>query len=419
MQIIYHLSIYLYYFIVFLFSFFTAKGKLWINGRKDFRKEITKYNFRDAQWIWFHCSSLGEFNDGRTLIDAIKERYPHYKIILTFFSPSGYENKKNYPNADLVLYLPLDTKSNSRFFIQTINPCLAFFIRNDIWYNYLNELNNRNIPAFLVSFTLNSKSKFLKFPLKQLYKKAFQNFQAIFVQDEQSKIIMDKVLLNNSTINAGNLRADIVSGIAETYYKNSFIEKFIDGKFCIIAGSSHKKDKDVFIETYLRMKNKNIKWIIVPHEINSSEIVNVKKILHNYMILLSESDTINSPTLPDILWVNEVGILSKIYRYADIVFIGGGFGKSGIHSILEPAVYGCPVCFGPNHREYPEAIYLINSGGAEIISDSNELEKFILKYSQNKNLLLEINQKNKTYLNENTGATINVLNYLQQYNFIK
>ncbi len=380
-----------------------------MRGRIGLNDRIRNINFKESKWIWFHCSSLGEFNDGRILIDAIKKELPGNKILLTFFSPSGYEAIRHYSGADEILYMPLDTRQNTVFFLNTVKPHAIFFVRNDIWPHYVTEAKKRNIPLFLVSFQLSVRSKFLRFPQKYFYKKIFKKYNAVFVQDIISYEFLLKNKISNNLKLAGNLRIDTVCKTSSEDIKLELIEKFINGKFCVIGGSVLQKDSQIMEKVILNWKNDSVKWIIVPHEINDKKIKNLKKVFKDEMILFSEIGDLKGHE--KILYVNSVGILSTLYRYAQIAFIGGGFTKVGIHSIIEPAVFGCIICFGPVYRNLPEATDMLNFQGAFIVNNKVELENLILKMinSEERKIMAE---KNRNYIVCRQGATAKVVRHV-------
>lgn len=413
---LYNIGIYVYGFLVYVISFFSEKASKWVNGRKNWETELNNA-IKNHSWIWIHCSSFGEFQDGKCFIDRVKQKYPQHKIILTFFSPSGYDAVCNYTGVDLVMYLPLDTKLNAISFLDILNPVFVFFIRNDIWPNFVIEINNRNIPLFLISMTLSEKSNFFKWPQNKFYKEIFKRFTAIYVQDTFSENAMKKNNFNKNVVVAGNSRVDRIVELYKESIEMNEISEFVDGGFCVILGSSLAKDQEMFLEVYDRLNNQNIKWIVVPHEINEHEMLMVKKRMKNKMICFSSIDS--EGTQANLLWINKVGVLAKVYKYAHVAFIGGGFNKIGIHNILEPAIYGCAICFGPNHRNYTEAKELLDSGGAEVIRNVDELSAFILKIESNENLRKEIRANNSSYVLQNKGATERVIKHLVERNFVK
>jgi len=381
-----------------------------VSGRKNWRERFASIDFTKDKWVWFHSSSLGEFNDGKCIIEAYKKKYPHIKILLTFFSSSGYEYEKNYPYVDMVCYMPMDTKSNAAFFLDTLKPAAAFFIRNDVWPNYVLECAARNIPVFLVSFVLNANSTFLKFPLRNFYRNVFRKYNAIFVHEAVSKKLLDENHFNDRVIVSGNSRIDWVIGIQQAPFHDAGIEKFIAGNFCCISGSTLAKEREIFLEVFAKNQSADIKWIIVPHDIDQQEIKNAKETFKDKMICLSEIQNLNSGH--SLLWIDSVGILAKVYRYTDIAFIGGGFIESGIHSILEPAVYGCQVCFGPCYRDYKSANDMLAYGGAKVVNNAEELQAYIMTYKNDKALLEKRKSENINYISQSAGATQMMLDYL-------
>lgn len=415
-MIFYNAFIALYGFAIWVASFFNPKAAKWIEGRKDWKKKLGTYNFSGSNWVWFHCSSFGEFQEGRNVIEQFRKQYPGYKILLTFFSPSGYEATRNFKGTDVTLYMPLDSSTNAGFFLDTIKPKAIFFIRTDIWPNYINAASERNIPLFLVSFTINQQSSFLKLPVSGFYKSAFQKFTCIFVQNQQSFNILQSAGFNRNTIVTGSTRMDRIADISKESFDGAAIEKFVQNKFCVIAGSTHTKDVELFLETYAALKNEDIKWILVPHDIHEEEIQTLQNSLGAEMVRFSE--IAKSARAAKVLCIDKVGFLAKIYRYTTLAYVGGGFLKTGIHNILEPAVYGCPVSFGPNYNRTPEAFDLMASGGAETITTSAQLIAFINKYRNNPSLLKQVQQKNSNYVYQNAGATAKTLAYLGQHNYI-
>jgi 3-deoxy-D-manno-octulosonic-acid transferase len=317
---------------------------------------------------------------------------------------------KNHPVADSVSYLPLDTAENAFFFLERIQPKAVFFVRNDIWPNYINECYQRQIPVFLVSFTLNENSKFVSFFLKNFYRKTFQKISKIFVQDKFSEQILRQHAFNSQVFVAGNSRVDKVAAISNEKFHNREIELFTHGEFIVIAGSTHSYDLQLFIAAFSILKGERIKWIIVPHEIDKREMSMLKRILDKDIVCLSEFER----RLGDekLLLIDSVGMLSRIYRFTDLAFVGGGFNSSGIHSVLEPAIYGCPVCFGPRHKNYAEVLEMLRTGGARVVNNVNELVQFIMKFKNDSLLLRETVDKNKSYVSQSVGASEKILNEL-------
>jgi 3-deoxy-D-manno-octulosonic-acid transferase len=409
---IYGIIIRLYYLAIFGASPFNAKAKKWMVGRRRWRKQLGTIDFLKHKWVWFHCSSFGEFQDGKSLMETFAKQHPDIKILLTFFSSTGFELQKDYTGASAICYLPLDTAGNAAFFLDTVKPMAAFFIRHDIWPNFVRACADRNIPDCLVSFTLNTESGFLKFPLKNFYRSIFQCYTCIFVQYPEDENILRQNVFSSNIIVSGNSRIDRIVEAGKENRQLSVMDEFVKDSFCVIAGSTHARDREIILETYGKLKTENIKWIIVPHEIDVLEIERARNVLKDEMAVYSQSKQVDGKA--KLLWIDQVGILAHLYRYADIAFIGGGFSKAGIHSILEPALYGCAVCFGPNHRQYKEALDLMNGEGASLVNDTNELAGFILKFKNDNTLLARVKALNSGYILNAPGASKNIMQYLEE-----
>jgi len=393
----YELLIHCYAALIRLAAPFSKKAERWANGRKDWTGRLKSFAAAGGPFIWFHCCSLGEFEDGKAVIEAVRKRYPGFKIVLTFSSPSGYEARKQYEHADEIMYLPADTRSNAERFIASLHPALAVFVRNDIWKNYLEALKQKEIPVMLLSFQMGRDSNFIKWPQSRLYKKAFGLFDELLVQDHKTAALMTEKLGITKAIVTGNMR---INNICEASGKDVFlpeIEKFIGNNFCVIAGSTLKRDESLFLETYGSMPFQGIRWIIVPHEIDEQAITSACR-KSKRMIRYSEIEKLSEAH--DLLWIDNVGMLPTLYRYAQIAFVGGGFNRIGVHNILEPAAYGCPVALGPRHRNYPEALELLNRKGIAIIKNMKELKSFILEYSSDSRLLAGVQEANRRYVFE-------------------
>jgi 3-deoxy-D-manno-octulosonic-acid transferase len=412
----YGIIIRVYFLVINIAALFSAKAQKWVVGRRNWREKIAAVDFSQNQWLWFHFSSYGEFQDGQYLIELIRKQYAEYKILLTFFSSTGIELTQQYKGADYICFLPLDTANNADFMIKHVKPQCMFFIRNDIWPNYIWEARKNNVPVFLAIFALNASSSFLKFPVRAFYQKTFRKFTAVFTQDATTCELLSANSFNENVIVTGNARVDRVLEIGREEFKNSNVENFISGGFCFLAGSTHIDDRKLFVETFLKLENEAIKWIIVPHEIDTDEKEAARKQLGDKVIFYSEASQLNEKA--KLLWVDHVGILAQLYRYADVVFVGGGFDRGGIHSMIEPLVYGCPVCFGPENRSYKEVTDLIASGGAAVVHNSQDLSAFVLKYKQQKELLAATKQANRDYLLKAGGASSKILSYLDEKGYL-
>ncbi|MBK9479538.1 MAG: hypothetical protein IPP56_16270 [Bacteroidetes bacterium] len=369
----YSIILYFYYLIILLLSPFNKKAKRWITGRKKWESELEKKIKKGENWIWFHCSSLGEFEDSCEVFFKIQTEYPTNRTILTVFSPSAFEVLKQSGLFDIIFYLPLDTKANAKAFIEIVKPQLVLFSRSELWLNILVELQARKIPLFLISLKLNNKSNFLKWPFRKFYRNCFKTFDVIYCQNLETQKLLIAYFNVSTTLITGNTRFERIYNQSQSKITFPDIENFVLDSFVIVYGSSLPKDEKFFLKTYDSLKKLNLKWIIVPHEIEKSIIA--KKLNSRNVIHFSKIKELHQ--FHDILIIDSVGILKHIYQYAHIAIIGGGFDKIGIHNIIEPAVYGNQIAFGPNHKNYDEAIQLLNLGGAIIYKNNEELKRII------------------------------------------
>jgi 3-deoxy-D-manno-octulosonic-acid transferase len=407
----YNFAIALYAFVAGLVSPFHKKAKRMIAGQKKTFDILQRNIDLQAKYIWFHAASLGEFEQGRPLIEKIKKEQPEYKILLTFFSPSGYEVKKNYPLADVICYLPFDRKKNVKTFLDLAKPVMAVFIKYEFWENYLTELKKRSIPAYIVSALFRPNQVFFR-PYGKNYREILRNYDCLFVQDENSKQLLAKYGIRNVTV-SGDTRFDRVHEIYTQRKDLPLIDKFLNqagaaGKTVLIAGSTWPKDEELILP-YFNQKP-DIKLIIAPHEITESRIRAITAQLKRPYLLYSQ--LAETPAVEaDCLIIDCFGLLSSIYRYGQIAYIGGGFG-AGIHNTLEAAVYSIPVVFGPNYQRFKEAKDLIAAGGGISIASADEFNSRIndlLDYSQ---LLKETGSKAGAFVCRNLGATEKIFNDL-------
>lgn len=357
---------------------FNPKARLWVNGRKDWRKQLIGKRNMDDNWLWFHCASLGEYEDSCEIVLEIRKKQPQLKALLTFFSPSGYEPLKNSKDFDFIMYLPADKPSNVTDFLTILQPTVVFFSRSELWLNYTTEIRKRNILFFLISFRCSNNSNFLKWPATIIFKQCLNSFDHIFCQNKESqKLLADVFQINNTSI-MGNPRFERVYKQSFANKEMSKIAEFSSNHYTIVAGSILPKDlKNILGLVDFFCSNNQIRLIIVPHEIIQSEIEKI--ILNNPKQILKHSDNQQIVNAHKIMIVDHVGSLKHIYKYADLAIIGGGFNKIGIHSIIEPAIYGLVSIFGPNHRSYPEALALLALKGALIYRNKEELKQFILE----------------------------------------
>ena len=406
---LYNFVIQLYYFLIKISSLAgNKKAQRWIEGRKNLISELKQKINSPEKHIWMHCASLGEFEQGRPVIEKLKEKYPGKKIIVTFFSPSGYEIRKNYDKADLVTYLPLDTKSNAIKFIELINPEIVIFVKYEYWYHYLDELSKKNIPVILISAILNENHWLFKWYGK-MHLKILKTISHFFVQDVNTKQLLNDSKIENVTV-AGDTRFDRVWDVVLDSKKIPLVEKFINNKRCIVAGSTWINDVDI-ISNYLN-NNTEIKLVIAPHEINQASL----NYIENNFDDTTRFSKSNEETVSgfNVLIIDNIGMLSSLYGYADVTYVGGGFGK-GIHNILEPAAHAKPVIFGPNHKKFREAGILINSGAGFEINNADELKSTLDKLFSDENYLKKCSVKGGDFVRSNRGATERIINNL---NFI-
>ena len=401
-------------FILKIVGLFSKKIKLFVEGRKSVFKILSnKIKYYDKT-IWFHAASLGEYEQGLPVMERIKSRFPNHLIVLTFFSPSGYEVRKNNTLADVTVYLPLDTQTNVEQFMKIVRPDMAFFIKYEYWPNYLNALQNREIPTYLISGIFREKQVFFKW-YGGFYRKALDAFEHFFVQNSSSKELLLKLGITNVTV-SGDTRFDRVFAILNQNNQLDFIEKFKNNTLTVVVGSSWPKDESLLVD-YMNSSN-NVKFIIAPHNINKDHIAGLKNQISKKTMLFS---SINFNDLDasklneyDVLIIDTIGILTKIYSYADIAYVGGGFGKPGVHNILEPATFGVPIIIGPNYSHFAEATALVKMEGCTSISNQEELNETFDKLLQNSDIRLEKGHICSTFVEMNKNATEIIMNYIIQ-----
>jgi 3-deoxy-D-manno-octulosonic-acid transferase len=408
MKLIYKLSIFLYSIAIKIASAFNTKAKLWMNGRKSiFSKIEFALKSNSSPIIWFHCASLGEFEQGRPLIEQIKKQHPSYKIFLTFFSPSGYEIRKNYSEADYVFYLPMDTRSNAKKLISILDPQAAFFIKYEFWFNYLNELKNKNVPSYLISGIFREKQHFFK-PYGSWFKKQLGCFTHFFLQDKSSELLLHSIGYKNTTI-TGDTRFDRVFEISKNITSFPIVKQFCNNDKVFIIGSSWKEDEQMIVDCSNELRS--YKLIIAPHEIDNHHIDFIENKFNSFgkCIRYSNATDLNINNA-NVLIIDNMGMLSSLYQYGTIAYIGGGFGK-GIHNILEAATFGLPIIFGPNYSKFLEAKELIIKKGAFSIKDAKDLAA-TFHYLNNSSNLNSAAETSKAYIQTNIGATSKILSFL-------
>lgn len=382
-------------------------------GRKQTFQIIAHGISTEDKTIWFHCASLGEFEQGVPVMESLRTSHPEHKIVVSFFSPSGYENKKNTPLADVVVYLPMDTKSNAKKFIDKVHPSLVFFVKYEFWPNYLIELKRQEIKTLLISGVFKKEQIFFK-PYAGFMRKALDSFDHFFLQDKLSKELLQTIGITNTSV-SGDTRFDRVSRQIEMDNTLDFIAHFKKDHVCIVCGSTWEEDQDLLLE-YINQAPKHVKFIIAPHAIDAPKISALRKRIKKQSVLYSQSiakGNTDSIETAHIFIIDTIGLLAKIYSYADVVYVGGGAGTKGLHNILEPATFGVPIVIGKNYNNFPEAVKLRSLAGLFSAENSTECKTILNK------LVEDSNFRNKTgmicghFVDSNTGATKKIVAYLK------
>ena len=456
MWLFYDTTIFFYGLALRIAALFNPKARLWVRGRlaehksrqsavggrQSFINQKSEIRNQSTPLAWFHCASLGEFEQGRPVIEAFRAKYPDWKILLTFFSPSGYEVRKNYEGADIIRYLPLDTPRNAREFIDTFRPELAVFVKYEFWYRYIDRLHRENIPTYLISGIFRPTQHFFR-SYGSWARKQLAKFSHFFVQDESSEHLLQRIGLRNVTV-SGDTRFDRVAAIAENGREFPLVERFARGRKVVVAGSTWPADEELLIQ-WLAQAGEEIRLIIAPHEVGTQRVQALCKQVGSPQPLDPKSEASSgsaasshstrsdemdikhplgqsegsacalfSDLTPDtasgarVLIVDGIGYLSHLYRYATVAYIGGGFGV-GIHNILEAATFGKPVIFGPNYEKFREAKDLVRLKGAYPVHDEQELKQVCSGLLEDENLYLSASEKCKAYVSLNRGATAMIL----------
>lgn len=406
MILFYRFSILIYSLLIKFASLFNKKAKLRYNGVKYTFKILKNYNSKKT--IWFHCASVGEFEQGRPLIEKIKSEKPDYQVAISFFSPSGFELRKNFELADIVFYLPADTQKNAQKLIKLLKPEIVVFVKYEFWFWILKELKKQKIPTYLISGIFRKNQPFFKF-YGNFYRKILLNFTHLFVQNNESKNLLESVNIKNVTI-TGDTRFDRVYEISKNIKSFPLIETFTKNSLVFIAGSTWKKDEEIIFSFINNNTNENFKFIIAPHEIKKENIKRIKSLSKKRTILYSEA---NNENINDakVLIINNVGMLSSLYSYCDIAYVGGGFG-SGIHNTLEAAVFGIPIIFGNKYYKFEEAKELIKQKAAFSIKNQKEFNSILNDFVDNKAFREKSGRQAREHIKENIGATNQIMKYL-------
>ena len=406
MLFLYNLVISIAGFFLKIVALFSPKIKLFVNGRKNVFSILEEKIKPSDKTIWFHSASLGEYEQGLPVIEKIKEKYPDHKIIVTFFSPSGYEVRKNNTVADVTVYLPLDTKSNAKQFLKLAHPELVFFIKYEFWLNYLKELETSKTPAYLISGIFRDNQMFFKW-YGGFYRKALKAFTYFFVQNESSKEKIEAIGFHNVIV-SGDTRFDRVNAILGRDNTLDFIENFKNDSPTIVIGSSWPKDEALLAE-YINQAPEHVKFIIAPHNIKPDQITSLKSQITKSTVLFSEKRDLDLSGY-NVFIIDTIGLLTKIYSYGTIAYVGGGFGNPGIHNILEPATFGIPIVIGPNYSNFAEAVQLVALEGCITISNSKELKETLDRLLNDTNFFEEKSSICRSYIQDNKGATNTIMN---------
>lgn len=392
---------------------FSPKIRKGVEGRNHTFDILKTANITDQKNLWFHCASLGEYEQGLPVFTAIKNKFPNHNLVLTFFSPSGYEIRKSNPITSIVCYLPLDTKSNAKAFIDIVKPELSVFVKYDIWPNYINEIHKNNLKVILISALFRSNQIYFK-SYGKIMTNTIKKFSHIFTQNQKSIDLLKKINCSSFSI-SGDTRFDRVSNQLLTNNTLDFIEAFKDQKLCVVFGSSWKEDAELFIDFI--NKYPHYKYIIAPHNISKSECGFLSDHISSKTIFYSNYKKSELKTA-NCFVIDTIGLLSKIYAYADISYVGGGIGNSGLHNILEPAAFGSPIIIGKNYKNFPEAESLIKMKGVYVVKNKSEFESIILKFTDDKRFRDLTSDITKNYIIDNKGATQHIVDVILKRKFI-
>jgi len=409
--LVYHLFLWSYGLVINLVAPWNIKARRWLEGRIGILDKV-KLAFKEekAPIVWMHCASLGEFEQGRPVLEVLRQNHPNCKFLLTFYSPSGYEVRKNYEGADYIFYLPMDSAVHSKKFIEIVKPVFVLWVKYDYWYYYLKNLKSRNVPVVLVSGLFRKDHVFFRW-YGGLQRKMLECFTHFFVQTEGSVDRLEKLgIVSNVTV-SGDTRFDRVIDIAEQFETIPLIEQFCGTQSVIVAGSTWLEDEEEI--DHFANSNPQLKFIIAPHEIDEERLKEIEALFES-TIRYSQLETINPDHTPNVLIVDNIGLLSRLYRYATIAFVGGGFGDDGVHNVLEAAVYGKPVIFGPVYDRYIEAVELVGSGGGFSIENALEAEELLNSLLGNVQEYTQACDASREYVYSKRGATEKILQVIQE-----
>ncbi len=411
MQAMYTFFIQMYGFAVSIAAHFNPKAKLWISGRKNWKFKMKQAISSDDKIIWVHCSSLGEFEQGRPVMEKIKKEFPNHKLAVSFFSPSGFEIRKDYQGADFIFYLPLDTPKNTKRLIKILHPEVLILVKYEYWYNLLNRLQKKKIPVIVISAVIKEDHLFFR-PFANWFQKRISGINHFFVQDNDSQNLLESIGIEQVTV-SGDTRFDRVKEIMESNPKLDFMENFKGNSKLIVAGSTWPEDEEILIKFIGEKLPNDWKLIFAPHNIHEKEIKSLSEKISKKTAIYTKSDE-NQIRNAQIMIVDTVGMLTKIYAYADISYVGGGFTKTGVHNTLEPAVFGVPVIFGPNYENYFEAIDLLENKGAIRFIDQYDFDQKMLNLIENEDERKHRGNAAENYIQKKPNSTELIMEYLKK-----
>ncbi|WP_103072478.1 3-deoxy-D-manno-octulosonic acid transferase [Aquimarina sediminis] len=387
----------------------SPKLKLFVNGRKTVFLTLENHFSKDDRVLWFHCASLGEYEQGVPVMEVLKKKYPNHKLLVTFFSPSGYEVKKNSTLADVIVYLPIDTKSNVKRFVQCVKPELAIFVKYEFWPNYLKELKAEGIPVVFISTAFRENQAFFKW-YGGFMRKALRTIDHFFVQDSISEGLIKNQGFSNVTL-SGDTRFDRVSHQIEMDNYVDFISEFVNERLCVVIGSSWSEDEEVFID-FINNASDQVCFIIAPHEIKNGNVNTLKQKINKNTVLYSEKEGVSLKD-QQVFIMNTIGYLSRVYSYGDIAYVGGAMGTDGLHNILEPATFGMPIIIGKNFEKFREAKQLQKLAGLFSVATADGFNEVMNKLTEDKKFREKTGMISGHFINSNTGATAMIVDYLE------
>lgn len=410
MQALYTFFIQMYGFAVSIAAHFNPKAKLWISGRKNWKNKMKQAISPDDKVIWVHCSSLGEFEQGRPVMEKIKKEFPYHKLAVSFFSPSGYEVRKDYQGADYIFYLPLDTPKNAKQLIKILHPEVLILVKYEYWYNLLKRLQKKDIPVIVISAVIKEDNLFFR-PFGSWFRKIIAGIEHFFVQDNDSKNLLESIGIEKVTV-SGDTRFDRVKEIREANARVEFIEKFKGNSKLIVAGSTWPDDEEILVKFINEKMPDDWKLIFAPHNIKEKEILSLSEKVIKKTAIYTKSDQ-NQIENSQILILDTIGMLTKIYAYSDVSYVGGGFTKTGVHNTLEPTVFGVPIIFGPNYENYFEAIDLLENQGAVRFIDQYDFDQKMTNLIENEDERKLRGNAAENYIQGKPNSTELIIDYLK------